>query len=285
MKKIGIGITTRNRPESILECVNNIKLYSTIDELIVVDDASTIPVSINGTRVHRFNKQHGIAKSKNKCLSYLDNCDYIFLLDDDCWPIKDGWQDAYINNSVESGCNHFCFTWDNYKLGSYFEILERFKKQKIVLSIEGLEDEFMDDYMHDTLVRIKKVRAGLPAETPYTQHTRGFYDIKSHRHPHGVMMFITNEVLKKVGGFNTAYKIYGCEHGGFSNRIYNSGLNPLGVYLDINNSDQYFYAKDKMCDADKRNCTVSDDIIDKYREFNEKIFEEEKLTSDYFSYK
>ena len=41
MNKIGIGVTTRNRPELITQCVEMIRKYSSPDKFIIVDDANS----------------------------------------------------------------------------------------------------------------------------------------------------------------------------------------------------------------------------------------------------
>lgn len=97
-KKIGVGITTKNRNDIVSICVDNVKKYTPNAEIIVVDDGSIIPV-VDAT--FRFNNSVGIAKAKNKCIELLYNlgCEHIFLFDDDTYPIKDGWFEDYVNCS------------------------------------------------------------------------------------------------------------------------------------------------------------------------------------------
>jgi len=49
----------------------------------------------------------GVAHQKNKCLEALKECDYVFLFDDDCFPIENGWADAYISEYIRTGNHHF----------------------------------------------------------------------------------------------------------------------------------------------------------------------------------
>lgn len=105
--KIGIGITTRDRRDVAEKTIREIRKYSPKgSKIVVVDDASQEPYR---SATYRFPFQAGIAKAKNKCLELLDDCDYLFLFDDDCYPVKHGWAEAYIN----SGLNHasFNFIW------------------------------------------------------------------------------------------------------------------------------------------------------------------------------
>jgi len=55
---------------------------------------------------HDTNKM-GVAHQKNKCLEALKECDYVFLFDDDCFPIENGWADAYISEYIRTGNHHF----------------------------------------------------------------------------------------------------------------------------------------------------------------------------------
>lgn len=49
----------------------------------------------------------GIAKAKNLCLKELDNCEHIFLFDDDTYPKMKDWQRIY----TESGHKHMSYTF------------------------------------------------------------------------------------------------------------------------------------------------------------------------------
>lgn len=103
--KIGIGITTRNRNSTFLETYSNIKKFEPPNsKIIVIDDASDC---VNEHSTFKFRHNVGIARSKNKCIDLLYDCDYIFLFDDDCYPIKDKWWSFYI----DSGFHHLSYTY------------------------------------------------------------------------------------------------------------------------------------------------------------------------------
>lgn len=113
MMKIGIGVTVHNRNEQAEETIAHIeKLAPKNSKIVIVDDASTIPFE---NADFRFNNNVGIAVAKNKCIELLYNegCTHFFLFDDDTYPIKQGWQEAYIN----TGINHLCMTFDKFKNG------------------------------------------------------------------------------------------------------------------------------------------------------------------------
>lgn len=110
--RIGIGITTHNRYETFATTYAKIKLYciSTLVyefKIVVVDDASDKPVKEAN---YRFEKNVGIAKAKNKCFELLDDCEHIFLFDDDCYPITEGWYLPYI----ESEEPHICYIFTDF---------------------------------------------------------------------------------------------------------------------------------------------------------------------------
>lgn len=94
--KIGIGITTHNRPKFIERCLEQMQKFAPSGAtIVVVDDASAQPVA---RADHRFDTNVGIARAKNKCLEllYLKGCEHFFLFDDDTWPIIEGWELPYI---------------------------------------------------------------------------------------------------------------------------------------------------------------------------------------------
>ena len=91
--KIGIGVTTYKRPECLAKWKEQIDKTITNDHVIihVAEDTDE--------------DRKGIAYRKNECLRALKDCDYIFLFDDDCYPIQAGWMDFFIN----SGHEHLLF--------------------------------------------------------------------------------------------------------------------------------------------------------------------------------
>lgn len=107
---IGVGVTTHNRPEVFQETIRRIRECSPGVKIVVVDDASTKPVA---DATFRFDQQAGIARAKNKCLELLDDCEHIFLFDDDCYPLKTGWWEPY----VESPEPHLMYLFTHWSSG------------------------------------------------------------------------------------------------------------------------------------------------------------------------
>ena len=66
-------------------------------------------------------EKKGPGAARNKCLEYFSNlgCDHIFLFDDDCYPLKSGWEDMAIKSAEKNNV--------------YFMALpEKFKSVKIM---------------------------------------------------------------------------------------------------------------------------------------------------------
>jgi len=169
--KIGIGVTTTpNR-------------YEYTDRWLEFFE-KTKPESYH-LHIHEDVNYKGVAYSKNQNLITLKDCEHIFLFDDDCYPIKTGWTDFFIN----SGYNHLLYLQPYHRIKSKINDLETFNE------------------------------CG------------------------GVFMYLTKEVLNKVGYFNSEYGQYGFEHAGYSNRIYKAGLTSA-PYQQLTGTDKYIFSKD-----------------------------------------
>lgn len=104
--KIAICITTRNRPEVFARAIAMQRVYLPKQaKIFVVDDNSSTPMkklfpTYGDEEWFYSTRQLGIPRAKNKCLAMADSwgADQIFLFDDDCWPIKRGWETPYIRS-------------------------------------------------------------------------------------------------------------------------------------------------------------------------------------------
>jgi len=93
---IGIGIITHNRREVFENTFAEMQKFLPADaKLVVVDDASDVPCP---EATYRFDQNVGIATAKNKCFELLDDCEHIFLFDDDTYPTAMGWEKPYIES-------------------------------------------------------------------------------------------------------------------------------------------------------------------------------------------
>lgn len=86
---IGIGCTSYNRPECLAKWKEQISKHTNMDNVLIY-----IAIDTDQDR-------QGVAKRKNECLRALKDCDHIFLFDDDCWPIADGWVEFCLSEGSE----------------------------------------------------------------------------------------------------------------------------------------------------------------------------------------
>lgn len=107
---IGIAISTRNRREMAMDTIIKWQHILPLNaKLVIVDDASDIPYP--GAH-YRFEQQAGIAIVKNKCIELLEDCDHIFLVDDDIYPMERGWAIHYTFSNLQ----HACYIFDRKML-------------------------------------------------------------------------------------------------------------------------------------------------------------------------
>ena len=167
MRKIGIGITTFQRPEIFKLCMEQVTKYLPEDSKVYI--AKDVP---------------NISKAKNECLEALKDCDHIFLFDDDCFPIAKNWHVPFIAADLK----HLLYMKPHHGLGI----------------------------------------------------NKGTYTI--YAECSGVFMYLTKEVIEKVGYFGN-YGRYGFEHAGYSHRINKAGLTPY-KYMTLNGTEKYIHSLD-----------------------------------------
>lgn len=113
--KIGVGIITCNRPQMLANLLDSVP-FERIQELVVINDGDEIDDVISDTsyaaNIQVFNTgKQGVGKAKNVALRYLleQNCDYIFLIEDDMRIKNADIFNEYINASKVTGIQHFLF--------------------------------------------------------------------------------------------------------------------------------------------------------------------------------
>jgi GT2 family glycosyltransferase len=118
--KIGVGIITCERLDYLNNLLDSIdKEVAGIDHLIVIDDGNkkTIHSHPKVNSINHTNGKVGVGKAKNIALKklYEQECDYIFLIEDDMVIIDQSIFKQYVTASKISGIQHF-----NYGPGSPF---------------------------------------------------------------------------------------------------------------------------------------------------------------------
>lgn len=95
--KIGVGCISYARPLHLQHWIKSVSEFSNEEDVIYIADDNK--------------NRKGIAFRTNECLRELlkQGCDYFFILNDDCFPIKKGWEQYFIDASIQSGHHHFQF--------------------------------------------------------------------------------------------------------------------------------------------------------------------------------
>ncbi|MCQ9489149.1 glycosyltransferase family 2 protein [Enterobacter cloacae] len=100
--RIGIAITTHNRPDVLKRAIELHMKHLPAGALVVVIDDGSKPVAVvpDGVQLLRHETSLGIVASKNASLTALMDagCEHLFLWDDDAWPIADNWHLPYIES-------------------------------------------------------------------------------------------------------------------------------------------------------------------------------------------
>lgn len=123
MKKIQIGVaySSRNRPDLLKICLEHLYQNLSTDKyeyvIVVVNDLSNeefradykaLKKSYPDVIWHTAKERLGIAKAKNRGIKTLkeNKVDHFFLWDDDCYPIKKGWEQIYIDAALNNDIHH-----------------------------------------------------------------------------------------------------------------------------------------------------------------------------------
>ncbi|HEJ6909076.1 TPA: glycosyltransferase family 2 protein [Serratia marcescens] len=98
--RIGIAISTHQRPEVLARAISqHLKHLPPGALVVVIDDGSNPAATVpDGIQLFRHEESRGIVATKNASLEALISagCEHLFLWDDDAWPIADGWHNPYI---------------------------------------------------------------------------------------------------------------------------------------------------------------------------------------------
>jgi glycosyltransferase involved in cell wall biosynthesis len=121
-KKVGLSITTLNRPDYFKQCIDHIiKNTKSIDYIVVVNDGSkkehrkayeeiykTLPKEI---KVIDQEKNGGCSKAKNTLLKELiaKGCEHLFICEDDILVLDDRAITEYIRIAVEYDFHNICY--------------------------------------------------------------------------------------------------------------------------------------------------------------------------------
>ncbi|WP_407522632.1 glycosyltransferase family 2 protein [Methylobacterium oryzisoli] len=118
MPRLGIGITTYNRAESLARTLESVARHTAAPHaLFVADDGSRDATAdlLRRLRVpHVSASNRGVAWNKNRVLFHLHEvarCDVAVLLEDDTAPARDGWEAPWIEAARRWGHANFAGDW------------------------------------------------------------------------------------------------------------------------------------------------------------------------------
>lgn len=202
---IGIGITTRHRSSVLSLTIENIVKFKPSNCKIVVSDDS--------------DQEDSIIQNKKICESY--NVEYI----------HDGKRKGVAKNKNACilaliDCDHFfLFDDDCYPIkNDWAEHVIKCHQESGVHHFNLLEPQ-----CHNLI-----------KETQYSD-----FIIQEYHMVGGVFMYLSKEVVNKVGAFNKDYDVYGFEHASYTYRVFKSGLhNGLGINLTIKDLQEYIFSLD-----------------------------------------
>lgn len=111
LSKVGIAITTHNRPDVLRETLDAIAKYTPRQfPVVVVDDGSTPPARPLAATMVRHTDPRGIPAAKNAGIAVLMDMkvDHLILLDDDTRPSDHEWWVPYVQG--EEPYYTYCWT-------------------------------------------------------------------------------------------------------------------------------------------------------------------------------
>ena len=213
---IGIGITTRNRPECLEACLRHFNEFGYGDKIVVIDDNSElwqdnkiVAESFGINIIYKFsNSRLGISKAKNACLWELRDCEHVFLFDDDAWPQRHNWAETWIKINEANDVGHSMF---NVTSDAELELNPAFRA----------------------------------VVQPITEIGTNGTKMVSFSNCFGVMLYFNRKCLDTLGGFiNDAPHLYGYEHAQISERAHTAEFTQGHKYLTPSIASKLIYSID-----------------------------------------
>jgi len=213
---IGIGITTRNRPECLEACLRHFAEFGYGDKIVVIDDNSEVwqvnkivAESFGINLIYKFsNSRLGIAKAKNACLWELRDCEHVFMFDDDAWPCEKGWENRWISINKHNSIGHSIYGVD----------CNADENTNKALRAHVTEVGRIGDFEHQMIALSNCF---------------------------GVVLYFSRECLDAIGGYDSSAKnVYGYEHAQISIRAGTAGFTRGHKYISPAPSAEMIYSID-----------------------------------------
>lgn len=239
-EKVGIAISTCDRPEYLNKCIESLKGVDAI--ICVCDDGHKKVDGIVPDKIHilRTKKpRSGVAVNKNQGFKYLldKGCDFIFMIEDDCIIKDHSIFNMYIKACELTGIQHF-----NFGPGSPWN-----RKQ---------EDPTLKG---DLSRRMDAIQDGEPNPKLIIEYNQDV-SICLYEHVVGMLSFFTRKGLEEVGLYDEDF-YNAWEHVEHTYRFIQQELtSPFWWFADIKNSELYIEGQKD----EKANTSLAKDE----REFN-----------------
>jgi glycosyltransferase involved in cell wall biosynthesis len=212
--RVGIAVTTHNRHGVLAETLAAIEKYTPEEfPVIVVDDGSAEPATVPTSPADQFSAvrhqtAQGIPAAKNRCIDELmqRGVQHLFLFDDDTRPDAEDWWKPY----VEGAEPHYQYCWTHFKTSA----APHQRGQQATRAVPKMSVVYEDS----------KLRA--------------------YGWSMGCMLYVTADVVRRVGGMFPDFGKGMEEHAEWSQRIHNAGLTSF-VHQDVQGSGPLFYASDE----------------------------------------
>lgn len=208
-EKIGVGIITYKRVHFFKHCYASIP-WDKVDVAVIVNDGPEYDLEAEGivlndkTTLIQHEKNMKLSKTKNDAIEFLydNDCDHIFIIEDDTLIEDDQVFEKYISASKESGIKHL-----NYGPGSPFN------------------REQDPNIRYDLHNRHLAKQDSKPAPRMIVEYKN---DIKIALYQHTVAAFVYyhRECIDKVGLFDEEFNENAWEHVEHTYRIIKAGLHP-----------------------------------------------------------
>lgn len=217
-EKIGVGYITCNSEERVRE---SLKTIPNVDCLVVVNDGleDSLPDECipKGVNVIQHDENFGVGVSKNDALKYLieNDCDHLFLMEDDIIISDENVFEEYIHTAEETGIWHF-----NYALQGP-ENRKKIKSEKIKTYDDLFEYYYLLEPNPKKIIQYKKKTISL------------------YHHICGCFSYYHRGVIKHCGFFDDFY-FNAFEHIDHTYKIIKKGLHPpFWWFADIFKSSDY----------------------------------------------
>lgn len=189
-----VAITTYDRPECFAKVYSELLKYVPKEDIIIVGDNNPDYIDCD----YSFPDRVGIPRSKNKCIELFMQTDseYLFMLDDDTYPIHEEAFSRYI----ESNLNHACYTFyknfrkhDGYRSFRLVNGCMMFFTRKCFETVGGMDTTFFSAYEHVEYSR-RIFNAGLTPDRFIDIYSEGLFYCKDEHPKHHKRSF--NDIEK-----------------------------------------------------------------------------------------